>query len=345
MTTTFVTASNVAAIVDVSTYESWFSYDELWGAEADAERSDGRIVCDDYNVAAVKQRIMDEVNGVLAGDKPLARYGVVSILATRFNSPREYNFTTDWLDLVVEVDSSFLKKAKAAILAPKNRKAIVAYCADNWVSRDGYASSMLNRVSDLSRDYWRHKNYGTHISTDAEIEAALVADIADAVDHLANGTGCNDSEEIGVLLALLWLIEYPSDFRDGEMPWVTERVYERMRGNSSLSEFCTVLDRDEVRGKFGRHLVDFDGDLAAKREACRRYRDTKFGEHQGRTDAVSWAYERKLTKAVEGLRAEQDSIIALGMPDEKKVCRELDALAEKWADMVENMFDYKFWRL
>lgn len=343
MTTTFSTPTYIAAIVDVSTYESWFSYDGLWGSDAENEQAEGRLVCDDYDSDAVKKRIVHEVNHVLASDKPLKDYGVVSIKATRFKSPPEYNFMTDWLDLEVEVDASFPEKAKAAILAPQNRKAIVAYCADNWVTRDGYLSSMLNRVSYLSRDYWRHGHYGTPISTDAEIEAALVADLNDAVDHLANGTGNNDSEEIGVLLALLWLIEYPSDFRDGEMPWITERVYEHMRGNSSLSEFCTVLDRDEVRAKFGPHLVDFDGYLADEHKACEKYRSSAVKDRK-RAKAVSETYEQRLAKAVGELQNEQDVIIINGMPDEEKVCRELDELRDKWADMLKSGFAYKLWK-
>lgn len=209
MNTTLHTSTNIAPIVDVSTYDGGpFSYESLWQSDEDAEREEGRFVCNDYDSKKMGDRIVEEANKVFEAESPLSQYGVVSIRATKFGSPREYNFTTDWLDLEVEVNAQFFTLARQAVLKKDNRKAIVKYAEDHWVSYDGFCSAMLNRISTLSRDTWKHKRYGTHMAEDDEVEKALVADLCEAFDHLENGTGDDEFREFGAILALLWLIEF-----------------------------------------------------------------------------------------------------------------------------------------
>ena len=45
----FVTNTQIAPIVDVSTYEGPFSYEHLWQDDEAAEREEGRVVCWDYD--------------------------------------------------------------------------------------------------------------------------------------------------------------------------------------------------------------------------------------------------------------------------------------------------------
>ena len=185
---TLNTSTRIAPIVDVSTYEGPFSYDSLWQSDEDSEREEGRFVCDDYDFSKMGDRIVEEANKVFEANKPLSQYGVVSIKATKFGSPREYNFMSDWLDLEVVVDDSFWQLAKEAIFKPENRAKIIGYAGNRWVSYDGFSSAMLNRVSYLSRDHWKHEHYGTHMATDAEVEAALVADLEDAFTVRTNSS-------------------------------------------------------------------------------------------------------------------------------------------------------------
>lgn len=91
MSKTFVTNTHIAPIVNVSTYEGPFSYESLWSGDEEAEREEGRLVCDDYKSSEMGERIVKEANQVFERDKPLKDYGVVSIKATKFGSPREFD--------------------------------------------------------------------------------------------------------------------------------------------------------------------------------------------------------------------------------------------------------------
>lgn len=90
MNKTFFTSTRIAPIVNVSTYEGPFDYESLWRSDEYAEREEGRFVCNDYDHAKMGDRIVEEANRVFDAERPLSQYGVVSIRATRFGSPREF---------------------------------------------------------------------------------------------------------------------------------------------------------------------------------------------------------------------------------------------------------------
>lgn len=341
---TFTADTHTGPIVHVGTYEDVFGYKSLWEDEEAAEEEEGRVVCSDYSHRRMGERIVEEANRVFAAQKPLVEYGVVEIKATKFCSPREYNFTTDWLDLLVTVDDAFFDRARAAILNPVNRKLVVDTTVACWVSRDGFRSAVLNRVSGLSRDHWCHKHYGTHLSTDDEVYAAITADVSDALAEMRDGTGNNETEQMSVMLKLLWSIKYPDDFKDPYWGWVANDMFEHIRGNSSLSEFCTILDADEVRAKFGGEMVDLDAYLRERHKECERYRATAF-EDPKRAKRVSENYERLLAECIGGLKNDQLQVIRDYMPDEGRVRAKLHEFKTvTWANMVAAVFDRKFWR-
>jgi len=335
MNMTFSTSTRIAPIVDVSTYEGPFSYESLWQSDEDAEREEGRFVCDDYDFSKMGKCIVKEANKVFEAEKPLKKYGVVSIKATEFGSPREYNFTTDWLNLDVEVDGSFWQLAKAAIFAPKNRAKIVEYAGEHWVSYDGFSSAMLNRICMLSRDYWKHEHYGTHMATDKEVEDALLADLEDAFAALSTGTSDDEFREFGAILALLWLIEYPYDFGrenyDDPVPlygsWVTDEMVESLRGNSSLSDFCTVLKRDELDKKVKDAMIDFDSFMEETEESYEKY--VKSGVSEA-SQARGKVWLETVRKDVKEFEDKQRICVELYAPEWDKVRDELDELREKW---------------
>lgn len=314
MSKTFVTNTHIAPIVDVSTYEGPFSYESLWQLDEESERDEGRVVCWDYDSGKMGERIVEEANRVFEAEKPLAEHGVVEIKATKFGSPREYNFMSDWLDLEVEVDAQFFTLARQAILKKANRKAIVEYAGNHWVSYDGFSSAMLNHICTLSRDTWKHKQYGTHMATDDEVEKALVADLCEAFEHLENGTGDDEFREFGAILALLWLIEYPGDFdrrlsESWSGSWVADEMVEHLRGNSSISEFCTVLDKDEIRERFGAHMVDFDRRRREFKVDLGKYCSADF-QDRARIEKICELFREKVEKVFNGLEEEQVRVIA-----------------------------------
>ena len=282
-------------------------------------------------------RIVEEANKVFEAEKPLIEYGVMSIRATEFGSPRECNFMTDWLDLSVEVDDSFWDRAKDAIFDPANRKAIVEYAGRHWVSYDGFSSAMLNRICTLSRDAWKHKNYGTHMATDKEVEDALLADLEDAFEGLATETSEDEFREFGAILTLLWLIEYPSDFQHcDESPiwgsWVTDEMVESIRGNSSLSDFCTVLERDELKEKVGDSLIDFDGFMRETELSYEKYVKSGVGEA---SQARAKAWLEAVRKDVDGWKEKQTNVVEWNAPKWDAIKQELDELREEWDAKLE----------
>lgn len=334
---TFSTSTRIAPIVDVSTYEGPFSYDSLWQSDEESEREEGRFVCDDYDFSKMGDRIVEEANKVFEANKPLQQYGVVSIKATKFGSPREYNFMSDWLDLSVEVDDSFWQLAKEAIFKPENRAKIVEYAGDHWVSYDGFSSAMLNRVCTLSRDHWRHTHYGTHMATDKEVEDALLADLEDAFEGLATETSEDEFCEFGAILALLWLIEYPSDFeRCDESPvwgsWVTDEMVESICGNSSLSDFCTVLEWGELKEKVGDSLIAFDAFVRELEGSYEKYVKSGVGEA---SQARAKAWLETVRKDVKEFEDRQRGCVELYAPEWDKVRDKLAELREEWDARLE----------
>lgn len=342
MNKTFMTNTQIAPIVDVSTYEGPFSYESLWQPDEESEREEGRIVCWDYDSKKMGERIVEEANRVFERDKPLKDYGVVSIKATEFGSPREYNFMTDWLNLSVEVDGSFFEKARKAILDPENRKAIVEHCKAHWVSKDGFNSFMLNRVQDLSLNWWEHEHYGRHMSTDEEVEAAVMADLQEALALLENETSEDMYRDFGAVLALLWRFEYPEDFDRRQSTswsgsWVTDEMEDHLRGNSSLSEFCTVLDKDEVKARFGAHMIDFDRRRREFKVDLGKYCSADF-QDRARIEKICELFREKVEKVFNGLEEEQVRVIANHATSDRAkddaVNEELDDFREEAAQQL-----------
>lgn len=313
MNKTFVTNTHIAPIVDVSTYDGPFSYDYLWSDDETYEREKGRVVCCDYDSKKMGERLVKEANKVFEAEKPLAGYGVVEIRATKFGSPREYNFMTDWLDLSVKVDESFFDKARTAIFDPKNRKTIVEHCKAHWVSKDGFASSMLNRVQNLSLNLWEHHHYGRPVSTDEEVEEAVMADLQEVLTFLETETSEDEYRDFGAILALLWRFEYPGDFdrslSEWSGSWVTDEMEAHLRCNSPISEFCTVLDKVEIRERFGDHMVDFDARRKAFKTELDKYRSADF-EDKARIERTCELFERKVGEVFDELENSQLDIIA-----------------------------------
>ena len=328
----FVTNTHIAPIVDVAMYEGPFSYDSLWSGDEDAEETEGGVVCWDYELKKLGERIVKEVNSIFADEKPLAKYGVAEIKATEFKSPREYNFMTDWLNLHVYVDKQFFTLAKQAILKKENRSTIVEHCREFWVSKDGFGSLMLDRVQKLSLDRWKHKTYGLHMATDQEIENALTADLCDVFDKLENEQDEDMYRDFGAVLALLWRIEYPGDFdqkvsESWSGSWVTDRVVDNLRCNSSLSEFCTVLDKDDLKTRFGEHMFDSETWLREFDKDGEKYLACEFADSD-RTKKLWEEYRKLVLVAMGNVDREQRDIIRRYATSDKQRDAEINELLD-----------------
>ena len=352
MNKTFMTNTHIAPIVDVSTYDGPFSYEFLWQADEEYELEEGRVVCWDYDSKKLGERLVKEANRVFEAEKPLAGYGVVEIKATKFGSPREYNFTSDWLDLSVKVDESFFEKARKAILDPENRKTIVEHCKTYWVSKDGFHSFMLNRVQDLSLNWWEHHHYGRHMSTDAEIEAAVMADLQEVLTFLETGTSEDEFRDFGAVLALLWRFEYPGDFDKGGSDswsgsWVTDQMEGNLRSNCSISDFCTVLDKDEIKERFGAHMVDFDERRKGLKAEIDKYRSADFAD-KARIEKICELFVRKAEKVFGELENLQLGIIANHATADKSkdgnVNHQLDGFQDEVEERTNSAHLSQLWR-
>lgn len=337
MNKTFVTNTHIAPIVDVSTYDGPFSYEHLWQDDETYEREEGRVVCWDYDSNKLGERLVKEANKVFEAEKPLAGYGVVEIKATKFGSPREYNFMSDWLDLSVKVDESFFDKARTAIFDPKNRKTIVEHCKDHWVSKDGFTSFMLNRVQNLSLNWWEHTHYGRHMSTDEEVEAAVMADLQEILTILEDET--SEYRDFGAVLALLWRFEYPEDF-DRSLSeawsgsWVTDLMEEHLRGNSAIFDFCTVLDEDEIKERFGAHMVNFDERRKEFKADLDKYYAMDF-DNKARVEKLRELFAWKVEKVFNELKNTQLNIIANHATGDKSKDEKINDLLDDFQDEVE----------
>lgn len=352
MNKTFVTNTHIAPIVDVSTYDGPFSYEHLWQGDETYEREEGRVVCRDYDSKKMGERLVKEANKVFEAEKPLAEYGVVELKATKFGSPREYNFMSDWLDLSVKVDESFFEKARRAILDPKNRKAIVEHCKDHWVSKDGFTSFMLDRVQDLSLNEWERRHYGTHMSTDEEIEVAVMADLQEVLTLLENETSEDEHRDFGAVLALLWRFEYPGDFDRSRSEswsgsWVTDQMEENLRCNGSISEFCTVLDKDEIKERFGAYMVDFDERRKGLKAEIDKYRSADFAD-KARIEKICELFVRKAEKVFGELENLQLNIIANHATADKSkdgnVNHQLDGFQDEVEERTNSAHLSQLWR-
>lgn len=239
---TFQTSNQIAPIIDVGTYWGTFEYESLWGCEVEAERDEGNYVCDDYDSAKFGEAIVEEATKVFESEKPFEEYGVKSIRAVKFGSPREYNFMDDWLELEIDVDDSFFDLAEKAIFAPERRKYLEKYIEDEWCSHDGFISSMPCTVNN-----W--KRYPVYRYEDPYLD-----EMHSIIRGLKDKTSDDEWRHFGAIIALLYVIDRKEKrmMDDCDQFWgsLTGRLLERFTENHSLDEFCTIIEPDEVAEKY-----------------------------------------------------------------------------------------------
>ena len=310
---TFQTTTRIAPIISVGTYWGCFEYERLWLSDEEAEREEGRYVCNDYSHRKLGEVLVAEANDVFAGEKPFEDDGVLAIRATAFGSPREYNFGDDWLDLEFDVEDSFLDRAEKKVFDPKYEELFKKYIEDHWCSRDGFISSMpATRLDDMH-----------------EVFRQLRED----------DCGIDDMRCFGSVIALL----YKAAVRDGDMLadadqfWgsLTGCLLERVADNHWLGEFCTILEPEEVY-----RLYPNVEPMLARAEAERKALADKLAKYC-ETDVPEDAKERtrklarKIDEALARFEDEVREAVEYWHPNEESVRARLDQLGEEWKDLVD----------
>lgn len=223
---TFATSTLIVPLLDVGTYWGPYRYEDLWGEEEKDIRDSGGIVCGDYNYRKLGEALCEDATAVFRAEKVLANDGVLDIRAVDFHSPREYNFSEDWLSLEFDVSGDFFDRAEKRIFDPRYRETFEKYISDHWVSRDGFISFM--DVSALD-DMWETIRFLREIParfTDSERYFGSVAALL-LVAAVMDGRLTGEEDEFSLTLS--------------------GKLFTRFTERHSLDEFCTVLNGDDVR--------------------------------------------------------------------------------------------------
>lgn len=327
MSMTYSTSTLIAPIISVGTYWGWFEYERLWSGQEMAEREEGRFVCNDYSHRKLGEAIVETANEVFASERPFENLGVISIKATGFGSPLEYNFCDDWLDLDFEVEDDFFDRAEARIFAPKNRKTVREYIEEHWCSRDGFHSYM---PCTTGNGHWGEPG--------GRYEDADVEELHTVFKALRGEIEIPEYEEerwFGGVIALLYAIA----LGDGELAddefydSLTGRLLERFEESHFLGDFCTILDLDEAEERYPgvKELLALpDRSLRELEESLQKYLESDVPE----------AAKKRVVEEVDGrkkwLAKFEDDVrnaVEWRHPDENAVKSELAELRQKWTDM------------
>jgi len=315
---TFRTSSLVAPVINPGTYWGYFGYDSLWCEEAAEIRENGGFVCDDYSHETFGKMMCMEATKAFAHERVLQDVGVVSIRAFKFDSPREYNFGDDWLELEFEVEDDFLDKAEKLIFLPKYRDLCTDRMQKTWCSRDGFISDMpepCRRSNDIRRFEAGRYYECPHFDGLREVFAALRDETCDDELHYFGG-----------IVELLWVIRSAA----GES-WtdVTDRLLENIRGNHSISEFCTVLEEDDVEETYPQAMNMISGAEAGKADLERQLdKYMKFNVPEESKARVKKQAEERIRWMEDFIGDVREAVEQ--HPNEDRVNADIDELREKW---------------
>ena len=325
---TFQTSTRVAPIISVGTYWGWFDYERLWESAEQAEHEEGRFVCDDYSNKKLGEAIVKTANEVFKDEKPFENVGVKLIKATKFGSPREYNFCDDWLELDFEVEDDFFDKAEAKIFDPKNRKTVEEYIKNEWCSRDGFFSYM---PCVRSNGHWGEPGQRYE---DPDVEGLHT--VFKALRGELETPDYDGYLWFGGVIALLYAIALKDkELRDDtDEFWgsLTGCLLEKFEVNYSLSDFCTVLDPDEAEEKYPgvKELLALpEKGQQELEEGLRKY--LEFGVPEAAKKRIQEEVDGRI-KWLEKFRFEVRNAVEWSHPNEYAVKGKLAELRQEWTD-------------
>lgn len=239
--------------------------------------------CDEWDKAVVEaaQKAFDK-------NKPLEKWGV-KVKVTGYGHPKEYNFTTDWLDLTVDIgdEREFVKKAVEELKKDEHRRKIDEFIKENWHSRDGFNSWM----SETYREFFD--------------------DAKSFLGDSSNEMNCWGGERfLGEVLTLLSLIEGDLDDNEENLYGygdITEEIVEDLSENHSADEFYLVYDYRKLCERHGVKLIDFDPIRDEIDDVVQKYVDSFGDDAEQSKKAKKW--QKDANKRLDELENEQFDVL------------------------------------
>lgn len=110
---------------------------------------------EDVDSEQYKSDLLEEIKTVLKeAEGVLKKYGVKSLEITgEIESPREYNFYTDWVDIECSFKSGWKKRIKDAIPSLKEDSDVIEYVKENYLDRSGFWSYFPQTWEELERKF------------------------------------------------------------------------------------------------------------------------------------------------------------------------------------------------
>lgn len=301
----FRTSTYIAPLVNVGDYWGPFKYERFWGSEVEyLTDEENKIICNDYDGEKFNRVQCKELDVIFAKEKPMEELGVVSIKAIEPIIPKERNFMDNAVDIEVEVTTDFLGNVEKLVMDPANKAKVSEYIEENWKTRDGFHSGMpAENFSDLPQ---------------------LFEDLRAA----PNDEYYDEYRMWGSVLALCWLLTHDDaeDGNDDNEGSLTYLLYERMQEHS-LSEFCTIVGRQEAISMYKDHTMNFGKFKAQLEREMKKYCESGVSE-----DSCERAkrYQKRVLELVKKYEDQQDDAIANFHPDYDKVVEQLDEIRAKW---------------
>lgn len=116
---------------------------------------------EDADFDAYKADLMCLIKDVLKeAEEVLKKYGVKSLkIVSEIESPREYNFYNDWVDIECRFKSGWKKRIKDAIPSLKEDSDVIEYVKENYLDRSGFWSFFPQTWEELERKFKEGDEY------------------------------------------------------------------------------------------------------------------------------------------------------------------------------------------
>lgn len=235
--------------------------DYLYGVE-DApddywENSREFVAVGECDTTKFMEAMAKEILRIFQEEKPLEKFGV-KVVDADIDSPREYNYRSDWAELTVEVPDTFVKDTVAWIEESDERTKIAKKWLDeHWKSYSGWWSCMPESWEEM------------HDWIDGGSESRM--------ETLAGG-----------LLGMLTKIDQPDLLEpdDCGLPPLTYILTERMSGRYSLGDFYPIYRPNELLRKYG---LDTELRIDEKEDDLRKIREKIDGLVEWKLDRLAYA--------------------------------------------------------
>ena len=316
----FESSTNIVPLLNPGTYWGPLNIDSCFNDYIDAEREEGYLVRESIDFKAYGEAIRQAANRVFNQEKPLEEYGVKSIKATKFDSPREYNFADDWLNLTFKVEDTFIDDMEAMFFAPENLPKVANYIEENWKTRDGFWSYMPESVEDFREAIQQFRMH--HTEDDRLPDECQVA---------------------GGIVAMLF---YLTTSDDEEATDLTACLTEEVKSVTSLTDFYPEMTVEKAKKLF-KNFHDYRRDMEDLQKTAAKYIEVMKDQPDSIQRCNNWL--RKIKSELDHYWWRQENAIMeevdlMGNFNEEAWGRVSDQIDEVFANYVEESETWqKFW--